>query len=41
LNNYGLDEDAILSVRIVEARDLKPMDITGKSDPYIVLKFGG
>ena len=41
MNNYGLDEDAILSVRIVEARDLKPMDITGKSDPYCVLKFGG
>jgi len=39
LNNYGLDEDAILSVRVVEARDLKPMDITGKSDPYCVLRF--
>lgn len=41
LNNYGLDEDAILSVRIIEARDLTPMDITGKADPYCVLKFGG
>lgn len=41
LNAYGLDEDAILSVRIIEARDLTPMDITGKADPYCLLKFGG
>lgn len=41
LNAYGLDEDAILSVRVIEARDLTPMDITGKADPYCVLKFGG
>jgi Ca2+-dependent lipid-binding protein len=41
LNAYGIDEDAILSVRIIEARDLTPMDITGKADPYCVLKFGG
>lgn len=40
LNAYGLDEDAILSVRIIEARDLTPMDITGKADPYCVLRFG-
>lgn len=40
LNKYGLDEDAVLSVRVVEARDLMPMDITGYSDPYCVLKFG-
>jgi hypothetical protein len=41
LNNYGLDEDAILSVRVVEGRELAPMDITGKSDPYVVLRFAG
>ena len=40
LNSYGIDEDAILSVRLVEARDLTPMDITGKADPYCVLRFG-
>ena len=40
LNAYGLDEDAILSVRVVEARDLTPMDISGKSDPYVILRFG-
>jgi len=39
LNKHGLDEDAVLSVRVVEARNLMPMDITGKSDPYCVLKF--
>ena len=40
LNAHGLDVDAILTVRLVEARDLKPMNITGGSDPYGVLKFG-
>lgn len=35
-----MDEDAVLSVRVVEARDLMPMDMAGKSDPYCVLKFG-
>ena len=40
VNAYGLDLDALLSVRVVEARDLMPMDITGKSDPYIILKLG-
>ena len=39
-NVHGLDEDAILSVRVVEARELTPMDITGKSDPYVILRFG-
>lgn len=40
LNSYGLDDDAALSIRVVEARDLMPMDYTGKSDPYCILKFG-
>jgi Ca2+-dependent lipid-binding protein len=40
VNAYGLDLDAILSVRVVEARDLMPMDLTGKSDPYVILKLG-
>ena len=40
LNSAGIDEDAILSVRVVEARDLTPMDISGRADPYCILKFG-
>lgn len=40
VNAYGLDVDALLSIRVVEARDLMPMDITGKSDPYVILKLG-
>ena len=40
MNSYGIDEDAILNVRLVEARDLTPMDITGKADPYALLRFG-
>ena len=40
MNQNGLDDDAVLSIRIVEGRDLKPMDISGKADPYCVLTFG-
>lgn len=39
MNAHGLDDDAAISVRVVEARDLTPMDITGKADPYCILKF--
>jgi C2 domain len=39
-NPSGIDIDAVLSLRIVEGRDLKPMDISGKADPYCVIKFG-
>lgn len=35
-----IDDDAVLSVRVVEARDLTPMDVSGKADPYAVLTFG-
>jgi hypothetical protein len=37
LNRHGLDEDSILSVRVVEARVLMAMDLSGKSDPYCIL----
>ena len=39
-NAYKLDEDAVLSVRVIEARDLRPVGITASCDPYVVLKFG-
>lgn len=41
LNNFGLDEDAGLSVRIIEARELKALSLTGAADPYVILKLGG
>jgi len=40
VNEYGLDQDAVLQVRVVEARNLMAMDINGKSDPYVVLSVG-
>lgn len=30
---------SILTVHVVEARDLKPMDMDGTSDPYVVLQI--
>ena len=30
---------SILSVHVVEARDLKPMDMDGTSDPYVILEI--
>lgn len=30
---------SILTVHVVEGRDLKPLDIGGTSDPYVVLEI--
>jgi Ca2+-dependent lipid-binding protein len=30
---------AFLTVHVVEARDLKPMDMDGTSDPYVILQI--
>jgi hypothetical protein len=30
---------SILTVHVVEARDLKPMDLDGTSDPYTILEI--
>jgi len=32
--------DAVLKINVVEGRDMMPMDMTGKSDPYVVLSMG-
>jgi Ca2+-dependent lipid-binding protein len=34
-------EGSILTVRVIEARDLIPKDINGKSDPYVILSIEG
>lgn len=41
LNVNGVSENANLNVLVLEARDLKPMDFNGKSDPYCVLTING
>jgi Ca2+-dependent lipid-binding protein len=39
LNDYGIMFGSILTVHVVEARDLKAMDMDGTSDPYVVLQI--
>lgn len=39
LNEYGIMHGSILTVHVVEARDLKPMDMDGTSDPYVILQI--
>ena len=39
MNEYGIMHGSILTVHVVEARDLKPMDMDGTSDPFVVLKI--
>lgn len=39
MNEYGIMHGSILTVHVVEARDLKPMDMNGYSDPYVVLQI--
>jgi hypothetical protein len=39
LNEYGIMHGSILTVHVVEARDLKPMDMDGTSDPYVILSI--
>jgi Ca2+-dependent lipid-binding protein len=37
LNEYGIMRESLLTVHCVEARDLKPLDMDGTSDPYVIL----
>jgi Ca2+-dependent lipid-binding protein len=39
-NQNGICTDAVLKINVIEGRDMMPMDMTGKSDPYIILKMG-
>ena len=39
LNNHGIDDDSILTCKLIEARNLTPMGIQGLADPYAVLQF--
>ena len=34
-------ENSVLTVSVIEARDLKPMDFEGISDPYVILESAG
>ena len=39
LNEYGIMRESLLTVHCVEARDLKPLDMDGTSDPYVILQI--
>jgi hypothetical protein len=37
LNDFGIMKGSVLTVNVVEAQNLKPMDMGGTSDPYVIL----
>ena len=37
-NRYGIMKGSILTVDVIEAKDLVPMDTNGLSDPYVILE---
>ncbi len=41
VNKYGIMENSVLTASVIEARDLKPMDFEGISDPYVMLECSG
>ena len=41
VNKYGIMENSVLTVSVIEAQDLKPMDLDGVSDPYVILECAG
>ncbi len=41
INDYGIMEGSILTVNVVEARELIPQDINGSSDPYTIIGIEG
>lgn len=38
LNKYNIMEGSMLTVSVIEAQNLKPMDMNGSSDPYVILQ---
>lgn len=36
INENGVSRSATINIELVEAKDLKPMDLNGYSDPYAV-----
>ena len=40
-NEYGIMEGSYLTVRVIEARNLKPMNDNNSSDPYAVISIEG
>jgi hypothetical protein len=41
LSKEGIAKDATLYIRLLEAKELKPMDFDGTSDPYVMFELGG
>lgn len=41
VNKYQIMENSVLTVSVIEAWDLKPMDYDGVSDPYVILECAG
>mgnify|MGYP001038299684 CR=1 FL=1 len=41
INKFGVMEGSVLTVHVIEAQNLIPMDRTGSSDPYVVLECEG
>lgn len=40
LNENGIAHDANLNILLLEARELKPLDYDGTSDPYCIFSMG-
>ncbi len=41
INEYGIMDGSILTVNVIEAKDLIPQDINGTSDPYAIIGIEG
>ena len=41
LNRHGIMHGSVLTVSLIDAKDLIPMDSNGLSDPYVILKCEG